>query len=497
MGAKPEASFLENALLFTFAMHGLGIVAMALFLLPGMPGGGTAGELTRVQYIASHPWLWRLGWLPWQLTALSDLLLALAFLRTSWIPRLPAILTLLFTVAAVIPDQMGQVSWITKGIHLAQTNPLQYLIYEKRIFAWTAAWGATLYCFGAIGWTWCFAAAGTWSRALTILSAFLWPLFFSVCIGPFFGMNPKLVAAGNGIGFILLQLWLILVTEQVMRRSRPNAAHGRYAEWRHPRFRFFNPIANSRVLRAWAELLPTVAFCSDITDVIYVNYIVDAERLEPLVPDGLKLQRLGPGERYALFTFLTYRHGNFGPRLLGPLRRFLPSPIHTNWRIHVYDPETGYNGIYFVTNAISSTLHALAARLLSEGMPMHVLRSAEVSPIRVSFDSNPGSGPDCQAELHPSATPVDGPWRIGFDTWREFLAYAVPQDRAMSTQPWRRRVTRQEIDLGIPLESCEPLEGTVISNAASAIAGDANPFCFRVPKVRFLFAREEYDPILR
>lgn len=488
-----SATFLEYALLFTFAMHGLGIISMALFLLPGMPGGGTTSESMRVQYIASHPWIWRLGWLPWQLTALSDLALAVALVRTRWVPKWPAVVTVLFTVAAVIPDQMGQISWITKGIHLAQTDMLQYLIYEKRVFQWTAAWGATLYCFGAIGWTWCFAAAGTWNRALTALSAFLWPLFLIVCAGPFFGMNPKLVAAGNGIGFFLLQLWLILVTEQVMRRARPQTAHGRYAEWRHPRFAIFNWIANSRFLRAWAEMLPVVAFRSDITNVIYINYIVEADRLEPLVPQGLKLHRLGPAGRYALFTFLTYHHGNFGPRFLGPLRRLLPSPIHTNWRIHVYDPNTGSKGIYFFTNAISSTLHALAARLLSEGMPMHVLQKAEVSATRVLFESGSGSGPDCSAELQPTQTPADGPWRMCFNAWGDFLAYAVPQDRAMSTQPWRKRVTRQEIDLGIPLESCEPLEGTVTSKAASAIAGNAKPFCFRVPTVRFLFDREEHD----
>src|SRR5258708_10654058 len=119
--------------------------------------------------------------------------------------------------------------------------------------------------------------------------------------------------------------------------------------------------------------LPTPAFLSDITDVIYVNYVVDAARLEPLVPTGLQLQRIGPGERFALFTFLTFRHGHFGPRMLGPLRSLLPSPIQTNWRIHVRDPRTGKTGVTFVTTAITSTLHAVSARMMAEGMSMHVI----------------------------------------------------------------------------------------------------------------------------
>jgi hypothetical protein len=54
-------------------------------------------------------------------------------------------------------------------------------------------------------------------------------------------------------------------------------------------------------------------------------------------------------------------------------------------------------------------------------------------------------------------------------------------------------VTRQEIELGIPLESCRPLEGDVESRAAREIVGDARPLCFHVPAVKFRFGREAYD----
>jgi hypothetical protein len=43
------------------------------------------------------------------------------------------------------------------------------------------------------------------------------------------------VAVGNAVGFFLLQAWFLLVTEQVLRRSRPDGAHGRDLPWRHPR----------------------------------------------------------------------------------------------------------------------------------------------------------------------------------------------------------------------------------------------------------------------
>jgi hypothetical protein len=502
-----SARLLERALLFTFVIHAVAMGSMVLFLLPGLPGGTPAGDLERLRYVADHPWLWRLGWLPWGLTALSDLLIGVALLRTTWIPKVPAAVTMALTIAAVLPDQGGQILWMTRGIELARSgDAVSYLAFETRVFEWIAVWAGVLYTVGALGWTWCFAAAGTWNRWLTAVSLILWPLFLYANGGPKLpeAVRPsaKVVAAGNAAGFVLLQIWFVLVAEQVLRRSRPDAASGRQAPWRHPGGLFGRAVdlaANSRFLRALAEIPPPIAMVSDITDVLYVNYVVDAARLERLVPPGLELQRVGDGGRWSVFTFLTFRHGRFGPRLLGPLRRLLPSPIHTNWRIHVRDPRSGRHGIHFVTNAIASTLHALAARLMSEGMPMHVPASAELrfdgGRYLLRLDPGRGSAPDIEASLKPAPAPATGPWSAAFPTWNEMLAYVVPQDRGFSTQPWHGRVTRQEILLDIPLEACEPLEGTVASRAAAAIVGDAAPFCFRVAAVRFRFDAEEYDPL--
>src|SRR5262249_37049198 len=178
---------------------------------------------------------------------------------------------------------------------------------------------------------------------------------------------------------------------------------------------------------------------------------------------GLELQRVGPGGRSALFSSLTYRHGHFGPELLGPLRRLLPSPVHSNWRIYVRDPATGRQGIYFVTNAITSTPHALAARLLSEGMAMHALASGEVEAgpggtFRVHLAPSAGSGPDLYATVGPGPATLPEAFAECWASYRDFLDYAVTQDRAFSSQPWYGRITRQEIALNIGLDCCEPLQ---------------------------------------
>jgi hypothetical protein len=506
------ARFLEQILLVSLGVHVIALAGTGLLLLPGLPGGGSASDAARVGYLAEHPWLWRLGWLPWQAAALVNVLTGLALWRTPWVPRLPAAAVLLFTVLAVAPDQAGQTLWVTRGLDLAadadHSGDLRsYLAFENQVYRAVVVWGGTLYLGMALSWSWCFAAAGTWKRSLTGLSLITWTLLAVGSVGLLlpeqWHPSPVLVAASNAAGLTLVLFWLALVAEQVLRRARPDEKHGRLAPWRHPARGMFGRIlevlANSRLLRAYCEWLPPLAFLSDITDVIYVNYLVEADRLEPFVPAGLDLQRLGRGGRYALFTHLTYRHGHFGPRLLGPLRRLLPSPVHSNWRIYVVDPHSGLRGVYFVTNAIASTPHALAARLLSEGMPMHVLRRAAVQvgedcTCRVLLDPGQGSAPDLEAVLRPGDAVLPGPpWSECFENHAAFLAYCVPQNRVFSSQPWYGRITRQEIALRIPLESCEPLSGEVRSHVAAAYVGDASPLCFRVGRVAFCFEREEHD----
>jgi Uncharacterized conserved protein (COG2071) len=494
--------WLERALLVNFVFHGVALLAMALLLLPMLPGGSSAGDLERIAGIAAHPWRFRAGWLPWQLCAAADLGLAIAMVRVRWLPRVPAIAVLVLTLAAIVPDQYAQAVWITRGVARAHGDPSTYLALERAIFPLTAGWGAMLYTLAALGWTWCFAAAGTWSRALSIFSVTAWLTLAIAVTALFASASPTFTSVANGAGFLQLQLWLALVTEQVLRRARPYEPHGRLARWRHPGrgplARCADAIANSRLVAAVFEPLPELTMLSDITDVVYVNYLVPADDVQRLVPEGLVLQRLGPDGRWALFTFLVYRHGHFGFAFLGPLRRWLPSPIQTNWRIHVMDPVTGHRGIYFVTNAITHTLYALVARLVTEGMPMHVLERGEIArdgdALRVALDPGAGSAPDAALDLRFTGTPaLSGAWAECFSDYRSFLAYCVPQDRALSSQPWRHRISRQEIDLGIPLEACAPLAGQVTSRAATAIAGTAEPLCFHVPSVRFRFSTEAHD----
>jgi hypothetical protein len=497
----------ESALVATIACHAVAMLAMAVVLLPMMPGGPTHDDAARMAAIAGSATAWRLGWLTWGLTAVSDVALGLALAAWSRVPRGRAWAAMGLVGAAVVPDQLAQVRWITEGVALARAGDLRaYLAFEHDVFELTAAWAALLYTAASVAWCACFAAAGAWDRRLTRLSVPLFTLFAAASVAPLLPPTVHLpswsVGVANAAGFVGLEVWLLLLLDRVAHLERPDAAHGRYAPWRAPRrFRaaaWLDAAANSRALHRLLTLLPVPAFRSEIRDVVYVNYLVPAATLEHLVPEGLALQRLGSDGAWAMLTFLTYAHGHFGPTLAGPLRRLFASPVQTNWRTYVRDPRTGREGIYFTTNAVTTRLHALGGRLMSEA-PMHLLARGEVTRdaaggMRVLVDPGDGSGPDASLELSPARElTLVAPWDACFADARAMLAYCVPQDRAMTTEPWRRCTTREEIDLGIPLDACEPLEGRVISRAASAIVGDARPLCFRVGRVAFLLRGEQRD----
>jgi len=88
---------------------------------------------------------------------------------------------------------------------------------------------------------------------------------------------------------------------------------------------------------------------------------------------------------------------------------------------------------------------------------------------RLTLDLDPGkgTGPDARAELQPGAAELPAEWAAVWSSYRAFLDYSVSQDRAFSSQPWYNRLTRQEIYLTSPLESCRPLTGEVASRAAA------------------------------
>ena len=220
-----ESRFLVYALVFTILCHGAAMLSMLAFLLPGLPTGAT--DLPqRIAYISEHALLWKLGWFPWQMTALSDLILAVALVRTKWVPRLPAVGSLILTMVAVSIEQPAEFRWVTSGIEVAKEsqrtgNYSGYMALEQELFSLTSHWPAVFYTLAAILWSVSLAKAGAWNRNMTRLSWVLWGLLLVISLGPLItsAIGPNLVSAGNAIAFNLMMIWFLGALFLVKQKS--------------------------------------------------------------------------------------------------------------------------------------------------------------------------------------------------------------------------------------------------------------------------------------
>ena len=155
-----------KALLLCMSVRLFGLLTMATLLAPGLDFHSSV--LERASFVANHPWLWRFGWLPWQLTAVWDVLLSLALLiflfsanrRQGWGWGW-ALVSLLASLVAFWPDQWAQYLCVTSFIPFAEEtaagriSPEQYVALESQLLLWMGTYG----CAGYTLMAWC------WMRA--------------------------------------------------------------------------------------------------------------------------------------------------------------------------------------------------------------------------------------------------------------------------------------------------------------------------------------------
>ncbi|KAB0332109.1 DUF2071 domain-containing protein [Janthinobacterium sp. PLB04] len=269
--------------------------------------------------------------------------------------------------------------------------------------------------------------------------------------------------------------------------------------YRHPRTgwpgRLFAALANStrfaNLRQAVMSRLPFLTLHSDVRDVVYVSWLVDAAAAQQLLPAGATLwERDGKTP----FTVLTYRHGHFGPALPGPLRKLLPSPLQSNWRLYLDHTPPGAPAVpcvYFLKNIMDSLPHALGTRLFSDILPTHLAdgMTLEVTPTqaRCSIAGGAGSAPslDVQADIVTDHT-LDADWQALFSNWRDAVAFLACQDAAIAHVPRNGKLVFGEIDLPVDVDQVQALTAL---RADCGLLGQlppvSKPFAFLVPKVPF------------
>ena len=279
-------------------------------------------------------------------------------------------------------------------------------------------------------------------------------------------------------------------------------------EYRHPRpgrtGRLIERLANSTRVAHWRHAilsrLPFVTLASDVVDVIYVSWLVDASAAQALLPPGVTLwQRDGKTP----FTVLTYRHGHFGPRLAGPLRRLMPSPLQSNWRLYLEPAQERTQAgappvatVFFLKNIMDSLPHALGTRLFSDILPTHLAagmtHAVDAQQAHCSIVPGAGSAPafDFQARRE-GGKQLDDAWRALFGSWDDAVRYLACQDAAIAHVPRNGRLALGEISLPVALSQVVPLTPLQAHCALLAqLPAVSTPFAFLVPSVPFLALSE-------
>ncbi|SFL98460.1 DUF2071 domain-containing protein [Marinobacter zhejiangensis] len=237
-------------------------------------------------------------------------------------------------------------------------------------------------------------------------------------------------------------------------------------------------------------MLPFLRLSSDVRDVVYLNWVVDLDKVKHLVPEGVTVMTFN-GK--TLLSVLTYRHGHFGPSLLGPLRRLFPSPLQSNWRLYV-DAISGQEvqgTVLFLKNIMNSKLFVCGTRLASDSMLTHYADSftheTNNGQVYTAIAPAGGSSPDLVSLLH-RAPEIAIPASVldHFGTRDQALAYLCLQHSAITDVPDAGCLCQAEIDLPIGLDT---LVGLQVDELKSAWLGEviegAPVFAFSVPEVGF------------
>lgn len=282
-------------------------------------------------------------------------------------------------------------------------------------------------------------------------------------------------------------------------RAFPESSQLQDNTYRHPRAgwpgRLLAALANctrfAAVRQAILSRLPFLPLHSDVRDVVYVSWLVDAQAAQQLLPAGVTLwQRDGKTP----FTVQTYRHGHFGPALPGPLRRLLPSPLQSNWRLyldHTPPDAPDVPCVYFLKNIMDSLPHALGTRLFSDILPTHLADGmtlgVSATQARCSIAPGAGSAPalDIQAAFAASQA-LDADWQPLFGNWRDAVAFLACQDAAIAPVPRNGKLVFGEIHLPVDLDQVHALAtARADCSLLAQLPPVSPPFAFLVPKVPF------------
>ena len=216
------------SLTFFLLTHALGMLSMAALLRGGMDSM-SFGTVERMHYVAQHSLEWRIGWLPWQLAALSNLAVCASLL--AWLrgrgPRGLAFLAAALFVVAAVPEQYTEYQMVTSLVDAAQAHePMDFGLGWGIGVVVTAVWAALFYTAMTAAWMFSLRRAGhpVWPlpAELGLLGVFVVGAVVSYPVASLEGAPWDLIAAiTNGPAFLALTVWSASAIRVLLREPRP------------------------------------------------------------------------------------------------------------------------------------------------------------------------------------------------------------------------------------------------------------------------------------
>jgi hypothetical protein len=265
-----------------------------------------------------------------------------------------------------------------------------------------------------------------------------------------------------------------------------------------------NRISTSRswhaIRRRAVSLISRPHLKSDVSNAVYFSWVIDESEVKPFLPPGSTVWKKN-GK--TIFTILTYTHGHFGPHFLGPLRKFFPSPLQSNWRFYLqnWSDEIWTDGtVLFVKNVLNSPLYTLASRLLSDALPSELSHSfihkveSDVCEDAMEYGNESKSKFACSCSFVTKGE-LSGGFEAIFPSWLETVKFICLQDAAVTYLPDIPGMAHVKIELDIDFNTVRPLG---IRNYATddaflkRIGAIGSPFCFLVSKVGLRVLSERF-----
>lgn len=195
------------------ALNAVASIVMLAVLRTGLPGGSdTAAE--RMTFIQGHVWQWRVGWLTWNLAALSLLALYVALERVPGMQgNLLVRLALLFAAAGLAGDLTAEA--LIMGLE-PSLSPSAFAVAERATLLLTGYLGNGLYTLAGAMLTWCLRRA--LPRWLVAVAIALWAAGFALSVMTLIDSTAGEVVT-TAMVMVLFVMWAGLVGRWAQQRA--------------------------------------------------------------------------------------------------------------------------------------------------------------------------------------------------------------------------------------------------------------------------------------